>query len=196
MAKRKLTKRADGRYQSQIYLGTDENGKRIIKTLYGRTQKELEEKECLLKVKLSRGFDIKAERKTFGEWAELFLRMKESKNVSAGRLANYGYALMKFEPLYQYPLEKLYPIDFQRIIDSWAKENPNTGKPSSKALLTEMKRAANGGNFCATEEGAETDSDGGRTEMDPRDAAQSPDGGYDYALCRASARGAGAADVE
>ena len=144
MAKRKLTKRADGRYQSQIYLGTDENGKRIIKTLYGRTQKELEEKECLLKVKLSRGFDIKAERKTFGEWAELFLRMKESKNVSAGRLANYGYALMKFEPLYQYPLEKLYPIDFQRIIDSWAKENPNTGKPSSKALLTEMKRAANG----------------------------------------------------
>ena len=35
MAKRKLTKRADGRYQSQIYLGTDENGKRIIKTLYG-----------------------------------------------------------------------------------------------------------------------------------------------------------------
>lgn len=144
MAKRKLTKRADGRYQSQIYLGTDENGKRIIKTLYGRTQKELEEKECLLKVKPSRGFDIKAERKTFGEWAELFLRMKESKNVSAGRLANYGYALMKFEPLYQYPLEKLYPIDFQRIIDSWAKENPNTGKPSSKALLTEMKRAANG----------------------------------------------------
>ena len=100
MAKRKLTKRADGRYQSQIYLGTDENGKRIMK------------------VKLSRGFDIKAERKTFGEWAELFLRMKESKNVSAGRLANYGYALMKFEPLYQYPLEKLYPIDFQRIIDS------------------------------------------------------------------------------
>ena len=144
MAKRKLTKRADGRYQSQIYLGTDENGKRIIKTLYGRTQKELEEKECLLKVKLSRGFDIKAERKTFGEWAELFLRMKESKNVSAGRLANYGYALMKFEPLYQYPLEKLYPIDFQRIIASWAKENPNTGKPSSKALLTEMKREANG----------------------------------------------------
>ena len=32
--------------------------------------------------------------------------------------------------------------------------------------------------------------------MDPRDAAQSPDGGYDYALCGASARGAGAADVE
>ena len=126
MAKRKLTKRADGRYQSQIYLGTDANGKRIVKTLYGRTQKELEEKERILKVRLSKGFDIMAERKTFGEWAELFMEAKRAENISTGRLANYGYALEKFAPIFSYPLEKLYPID------------------SSKALLTEMKRAAGG----------------------------------------------------
>lgn len=144
MAKRKLTKRADGRYQSQIYLGTDANGKRIVKTLYGRTQKELEEKERILKVRLSKGFDIMAERKTFGEWAELFMEAKRAENISTGRLANYGYALEKFAPIFSYPLEKLYPIDFQRIIDAWAQENPNTKKPSSKALLTEMKRAAGG----------------------------------------------------
>ena len=57
MAKRKLTKRADGRYQSQVYIGT-ENGKRIVKTVYGRTQKELEENE--------NGFFAKKRLKYFG----------------------------------------------------------------------------------------------------------------------------------
>ena len=42
MAKRNLKKRADGRYQSQVYIGS-ENGKKIVKTVYGITIKELEE---------------------------------------------------------------------------------------------------------------------------------------------------------
>lgn len=140
MAKRKLTKRADGRYQSQVYIGT-ENGKRIVKTVYGRTQKELEENERNIKVKLGKGFNLMDEKKTFGAWAELFLEEKKL-SVSTGRYMNYKYALEKFRPLYPSRLEKLYTIDFQRIINKWAVENENTGEPSSKDTLNEMKRAA------------------------------------------------------
>lgn len=140
MAKRKLTKRADGRYQSQVYIGT-ENGKKIVKTVYGRTIKELEENERNIKVKLGKGFNLMAERKCFGDWAEYFLEVKKL-SVSKGRYSNYKFALEKFEPLYPCKLEKLYTIDFQRIINKWAEENENTGKPSSKDSLLEMKRAA------------------------------------------------------
>lgn len=140
MAKRNLKKRADGRYQSQVYIGS-ENGKKIVKTVYGRTIKELEENERNIKVKLCKGFDVMAERKTFGDWAELFLEQKKL-TVSNGRYNNYCYALEKFRPLYPSRLEKLYSIDFQRIINQWAAENENTGEPSSKDMLLEMKRAA------------------------------------------------------
>ena len=90
MARRNITKRADGRYQSQVYIGS-ENGKKIVKTVYGRTIKELEEKERNIKVKLGRGFDVMAERKTFGDWAELLLEQKKPM-VSAGRYNNYKLA--------------------------------------------------------------------------------------------------------
>ena len=142
MARRKLTKRADGRYQTQVYIGT-ENGKKIVKTVYGRTIKELEENERAIKVKLGKGFDVMAERKTFGDWAKLFLEEKKL-SVSAGRYNNYRIALEKFESLYPCRLEKLYTIDFQRIINAWAAKNENTGEPSSKDSLIEMKRAARG----------------------------------------------------
>ena len=40
----KYSKRADGRYQYQFRAGYDENGRRIIKSFYGRTVAELEAK--------------------------------------------------------------------------------------------------------------------------------------------------------
>ena len=36
MAKAKLKKRADGRYQKSVYLGKDEDGKRKYKTVNGQ----------------------------------------------------------------------------------------------------------------------------------------------------------------
>lgn len=140
MAKRKLKQRADGRYQSQIYLGT-ENGKRIVKTVYGKTMQELEENEREIRVKLKKGFNLMEDKKTFGSWVKVWLEEKEM-TVSNGRYVNYKSAIEKFYPLYSTRLEKLYSIDFQRIINRWATKNEVTGKPSSKASLEEMKRAA------------------------------------------------------
>ena len=37
----KLKKRKDGLYQMQVYIGLDENKKRVVKTVYGKTQKEV-----------------------------------------------------------------------------------------------------------------------------------------------------------
>lgn len=140
MAKRKLKKRADGRYQSQIYLGT-ENGKRIVRTVYGKTMQELEENEREIRVKLKKGFNLMEDKKTFGSWAKVWLEEKEMM-VSRGRYINYKSAIEKFYPLYPYRLEQLYSTDFQRIINQWAKKSKTTGQPSSKSCLLEMKQAA------------------------------------------------------
>jgi hypothetical protein len=40
----KLKKRVDGRYQKNIIVGIKPNGKYIRKTLYGKSQKELDAK--------------------------------------------------------------------------------------------------------------------------------------------------------
>lgn len=50
----KYSKRADGRYQYQFRAGYDENGRRIIKSFYGRTVAELEAKIRNAKAEMAR----------------------------------------------------------------------------------------------------------------------------------------------
>ena len=57
MAKSTLKKRSDGRYAARIYLGT-ENGKKVYKTVYGKTAAEAEAKATELRAKLKKGIDI------------------------------------------------------------------------------------------------------------------------------------------
>ena len=47
-----MKKRADGRYQQSVYIGTDNNGKQKYRVVYGNTKKEVEEKSNSLKIKL------------------------------------------------------------------------------------------------------------------------------------------------
>ena len=39
-----IRQRSDGRYEVRLYTGTDSNGKKTYKSIYGRTSKELKEK--------------------------------------------------------------------------------------------------------------------------------------------------------
>lgn len=45
-----MKKRADGRYQQSVYIGTDNNGKQKYRVVYGNTKKEVEEKSNSLKI--------------------------------------------------------------------------------------------------------------------------------------------------
>ena len=80
MARRKKnTVRADGRYAVQVYLGLDDNGKRIIKTVYGRTQADANEKAAKVKVSMNKGIDVTADKDTFQFWADRWLESKKEK---------------------------------------------------------------------------------------------------------------------
>ena len=73
----KLTKRPDGRYSMQIFLGRDKNGKRKYKTVYGATQKEVQQKADEVRVKLGKGIDVDAEKDTFSQWRDRWLQQKQ-----------------------------------------------------------------------------------------------------------------------
>ena len=137
MPKKRNSIRNDGRIAVQIYLGTVD-GIRKYKTVYGKTQKEADEKAQVIKTKLGKGIDIYSEKDTFEKWSRIWLELKKPE-ISNGRFQCYKYDIQKFTPLFQTYVSKLVSADFQMIINAYANENPKTGKPSSKKVLLSMK---------------------------------------------------------
>jgi len=140
MAKNKNAMRKDGRISSQVYICT-ENGKRKYKTVYGKTQKEVDKKVLDLKLALQKGIDIASRNDTFEDWAKSWLNIKKSE-VSYGRYMCYIYNVEKYHSLFPYSITKLKTYDFQRIILELSKKNPNTGKPTSTETLKQIKSTA------------------------------------------------------
>ena len=140
----KLTKRADGRYHMNLYLGVDENGKKIRRSIYGRTQKEVLQKAEELRVRLGKGIDINAERDSFSIWCDRWLVMKKS-SVDA---AQYDLCKARVEIIRQsigkIKLVDVTTADLQQIINELASCNPFTGKPSAKKTLGDYKQIMTG----------------------------------------------------
>lgn len=116
MPRAKNTKRADGRLQSKIYVG---NGK--YKYVYADTQRELDKKVNEVKIALGKGLDVSAERDTFGDWAERWLKLKEAE-VSHGRYQSYKYRIDGLSYLHKMQITKIRNIDIQDIILDKAKD--------------------------------------------------------------------------
>ena len=110
----KLTKRADGRYQINVYLGVGENGKKQYKTVYGKTQKEALSKADELRVKLGKGLDISAQRDTFRVWVKLWLA---GKTCGKGQLTSYESCIAHFEELNDWEIGKIRTSDLQTILN-------------------------------------------------------------------------------
>ena len=135
MARKKNTTRKDGLIAVQIYLGIDENGKRKYKTVYGKTQPEVDAKAQDIKAAMRKGLDVAAERDIFGEWAKRWLKIKTSE-VSHSQAGGYRARIDYINSfLGDMQITKIKQIDLQEIINSLAHNNPNTGKPASKRLL-------------------------------------------------------------
>ena len=81
MPKKTNTRRADGRIVVQVYVGSVD-GKRKYKSVYGKTQKEADQKAAELRAQLHRGVDLISENRTFAFWANRFLISKKN-TVSA-----------------------------------------------------------------------------------------------------------------
>ena len=142
MAKKKNVTREDGRIAVQVYLGRGEDGRRKYKTVYGRTQKEADEKALQVKLSMRKGIDITAERDTFEDWEIRWLKTK-AMNVSAGQLTAYtscGAHLVR--SIGHMPISKIRTADIQDVIDALADCNPTTKKPSAKSTLRQVKITA------------------------------------------------------
>ena len=144
MAKKRNTKRADGRIAVQVYLGRDENNKRLYKTVYGKTQKEADEKALQVKVAMKKGLDVTAERDTFGQWAERWLKIKAAE-VSSGQHASYKAAIDSLNARFgDMPLKDIRSAELQEYLVDQAQRNDTTGKASSHKTLTVRRIAAIG----------------------------------------------------
>lgn len=139
MPRKQNKRRADGRIAVQVYLGTVD-GKRKYKTVYGNTQKEADEAALQVKLALRKGIDVTAERDTFGDWAQRFLKTK--KDVSEGQYRNYEACVDHLAPISDMQIGKIKTIDIQEIIYSLASTNPHTGNPTSKRRLNLVKSTA------------------------------------------------------
>ena len=128
----KYTKRKDGRYQTRVYIGTDENGKKLYKYLYAHTSAELTKLETELRGTLSKGIDLMTLDDTFSQWFERLKSVKEtelSETEYATFVARVSYFSKKIGTI---PLKNINQQLLQPIVNEIFKTNPTTGRPSAK----------------------------------------------------------------
>lgn len=150
---KKYTKRADGLYAVQVYIGRVD-GKRKYKTLYGKTQKEAEKKAEEIKRQLNIGLDLLS-NDTFGFWCDRWLKFQEVE-LTEERYNNYQAKLelirkysLQFDmfadaessqTLGGYNIAKIRLFELQSALDKLATLNPYTGKGTAKRTLSEYRR--------------------------------------------------------
>lgn len=142
MPKRKLIKRADGRYEVKIYIGLDENHKKKYKTIYGKTVAEVEEKERKLKANLDKGIDIVSYDDTFSKWLDRLLAVKETELTESEFNTFKSRSSVFEESIGNVPLKLISQTMLQPIVNEIYARNPTTGKPSAKRTVARYISAA------------------------------------------------------
>lgn len=136
-----MKQRADGRYCQQIVIGKDINNKKIVKTVYGKSPEEVEDKVKAIKTDLGRGVDVAGAGTSFKEWAKMFL------SVEKLRLSNHVYSAKRnciesFYPAFgNIAITMIKPYQVEQVLAQLAAENPFTHKPSSAKTIKEYKVA-------------------------------------------------------
>ena len=135
-------KRTDGRATAQVYLGMVD-GKRKVKSVYGKTQKEADEKAAELKAQLRKGMTLASGRDSFSAWADYFFSSKSLKvSENQSKLIESRLKYWKDE-LGIYRIDSIKPIDIEMALNELAKCNPYTGKPTSKNTLKSYMQILN-----------------------------------------------------
>ena len=143
MAKKMNTQQADGRYRVRVYVGL-KDGKKVYKSVYGRTQKEADIKAEELRVSLRKGVDISASSDTFKTWAERWLLSKKYEDVTTDRYNSLSARSgVWIDALQNAQINQIRPFELQSILFSIAAKNPNTGKPMAKKTIKEYIQVIN-----------------------------------------------------
>jgi integrase len=134
MAKKMNTPQPDGRYRVRVYVGI-KDGKKVYKSVYGKTQKEADIKAEELKVSLRKGMDISSSNDSFKTWANYWLISKKHE-VSIDRYNTLeSRSKVWIDCLYNAQISQIKPFELQTILFSISAKNPYTGQPMAKKTI-------------------------------------------------------------
>lgn len=121
-----LRKRADGRWESSIMIGWKDDGRRLIKSFYGRTQEEVRRKVLEWK-KTHPSTAISQKEYTFAEWADIWFEFHKE-NITPTTQEGYRYTLRGLKAYFGQ--KKLLEIKAHDI-DVYIRMLRKTGKATS-----------------------------------------------------------------
>ena len=84
-----ITQRADGRWMARIEAGYSSTGKRIRRTVYGKTKKVVQNKLDEMKAKKRTGTLIEASQMTVAEWLDHWLNKVAKNSVRHSTWGDY-----------------------------------------------------------------------------------------------------------
>ena len=114
-----MKKRADGRYCKQILVGYRDDGRRIVKNIYGFSLKEIEIKERALRSQIENGLNAALKNNiTVAEWANLWLKTYKN-TVSIGTKNMYSNAIRAHiaPAVGNTPMNKVKPVVLQNLLN-------------------------------------------------------------------------------
>lgn len=138
-----MKKRADGRYCKQILVGYKPDGTRAMKTIYGKTIKEIERKEREVRDNIQCGVDLLQENITVEEWGNKWFEVYKAK-VSPNTQAMYKNILKNhiIPSIGKTPLTKLKPIQIQGAINNILNSGNNRTAEIFKLTIKQIIKQA------------------------------------------------------
>ncbi len=123
--KTKYTKRSDGRYATSVIVGISSDGKKIKKTLYAKSIKELDVKVAECKIEVGKGTDFTKQSLLFRDYREMWWKGKQISINSIGTRKMYENVFNYITPLDYLSLKDISSDDIQAIINE-KKEHQRT----------------------------------------------------------------------
>ena len=136
-----MTKRKD--FRTSIYIGTDATGKKLYKTITASSPTELRKKKAALVAARDNNKNL-SDKGIFNVWAEKWLNeVKLPSGLSSGTITQYRSALSHLNNEFgEMEMKDITLSAFQCFVNKLAAQNPNTGKPCSKATLSSIIKVA------------------------------------------------------
>lgn len=138
-----MKKRADGRYCKQILLGYNPDGTRKMKTIYGKTIKEVEKKELEVQNKIAVGVKVIEDTITIEEWGTKWLKVYKA-DVSKGTYVMYENCLRNhiIPTIGMVQVPKLKAIQIQEAINEIIREGKVRTAEIYKLTVKQMLKQA------------------------------------------------------
>ncbi|MBQ9270160.1 MAG: tyrosine-type recombinase/integrase [Oscillospiraceae bacterium] len=120
-----MRKRSDGRWEARYSVGFNpETGKQIQKSIYGKSQKDVQQKLHQILAEIDNGDYIEAEKITVGQWLDIWLR-DYTINLKPATMSVYEeHVRVHLKPyLGNVMMDKLTPQRVQRLYNTLLREN-------------------------------------------------------------------------